>query len=114
MRLGLVLAALTGVVLATSSIACGADRDQGTSRPPGAVSPKYKALWMGEWVACSHRSLHGLAQELHLKVPAGRKVQVTATMLAKVAEAPLWNLQQELDVAVDGCRNGILWRFYHQ
>jgi hypothetical protein len=114
MRLRFMLAALLGAVLASASVALGADRDQGISRPPGAIAPKYKALWMGEWVACSHKSLRGLAQELHLKVPAGRKVQVTATMVAKVAEAPLWNLQQELDVAVNGCRNGILWRFYHQ
>ena len=23
-------------------------------------------------------------------------------------------LQEELAVAIDGCRNGILWRYYHE
>jgi hypothetical protein len=111
MRLGVVLVALLSVVFATASVA--SDQDQGRQRPPAMLSPHYKALWMGEWAACWHQSLHGLATELHLKVPAGRTPQVTATVIAKFAEAPLWNVQQELVTAVDGCRNGILWRFYH-
>jgi hypothetical protein len=46
-------------------------------------------------------------------VPAGRTPQVTAKLVATVAENALWNLDQEFKTAVDGCRNGILWRFYH-
>ena len=109
MRLGVVLVALLSVVFATAALAS----DHGSQRPPAALSPHYKALWMGEWAACWHQPLHGLATELHLKVPAGRTLQVTAKVIAKVAEAPLWNVQQELVTAIDGCRNGILWRFYH-
>jgi hypothetical protein len=114
MRLRIVLAALLSAVFATAAIAAAADQDQGRQRPPAALTEHYKALWMGEWAACRHRSLHGLANELHLKVPAGRTPQVTAKVIARAAEGTLWNLQEELTTAVDGCRNGILWRFYHE
>ena len=116
MRLRVVLAAGLGAVFATVSIAAAvaSDQDQGRQRPPAALSDHYKALWMGEWVACRHRTLHGLAKELHLNVPAGRTPQVTAKLIAKIAEGPLWSLQEEFTTAVDGCRNGILWRFYHE
>ena len=40
--------------------------------------------------------------------------QVAAILIAKKAEAPLWNIEAELDAAIDGCRNGILWRYYHE
>jgi hypothetical protein len=114
MRVRVVLAAVLSAVFATTAAAVASDQDQGRQRPPSALSDHYKALWMGEWAACRHRSLHGIATELHLKVPAGRTPQVTATVIARTAEAPLWNLQAELTAAVDGCRNGILWRFYHE
>jgi len=116
MRLRVVLAAVLGAVFATGSIAAAvaSDQDQGRQRPPAALSDHYKALWMGEWVACRHRTLHGLAKELRLKVPAGRTPQVTAKLIAKIAEGPLWSLREEFTTAVDGCRNGILWRFYHE
>ena len=114
MRVPVVLAAVLSAVLATAAAAVASDQDQGRQRPPAALSDHYKALWMGEWAACRHHSLHGLAKELHLTVPAGRTVQVTAKVIAKTAEAPLWNIQAELTAAVDGCRNGILWRFYHE
>src|SRR6266702_1700693 len=107
MRLRVVLAAVLTAVFATAAVALAAGRDQGRDRPPVALTDHYKALWMGEWVACRHRSLHRLANELHLKVPAGRTPQVTATVIAKVAEAPLWSIDQEFVTAVDGCRNGI-------
>jgi len=71
-------------------------------------------IWMSEWVACRHSSLRHLAAELHMKVPAGRSPQVTAKIIAKTAEEPLWDLESEFVVAVDGCRNGILWRYYHE
>src|SRR4029077_1856126 len=113
MRVRVVLAAVLSAVFATTAAAVAADQDQGRQRPPAALNAHYKALWMGEWVACGHHSLHGLATELHVKVPAGRTLQVTAKLIAKIAEGPLWNIEQELTTAVDGCRNGILWRFYH-
>jgi len=114
MRVRVVLAAVLGAVFATAAVAVASDQDQGRQRPPAALSDHYKALWMGEWVACRHHSLHGLAKELHLKVPAGRTPQVTAKLVAEIAEEPLWSLQAEFTTAVDGCRNGILWRFYHE
>ena len=113
MRVRIVLAAALSVVFATAAVAAASDRDQGRQRPPAALTDHYKAVWMGEWVACGHRSLHGLAKELKLKVPAGRSPQVTAKVIAKAAEGPLWNLNEEFATAVDGCRNGILWRYYH-
>ena len=103
------LAGVLGVVLATAAFAS----DQGRSRPPATLKTQEKVIWMGEWAACRHRSLRGLANELGLKVPPGRTPQVMAKIIAKTAEAPLWNLQSELITAVDGCRNGILWRYYH-
>ena len=110
--MGFVLAALLSAVFVPAAF--GADQDQGRWRPPAALSPHYKALWMGEWAACRHQRLSKFAHELHLKVPAGRTPQVAAKIIAKAAEGPLWNLQEEFDTAVDGCRNGILWRFYHE
>jgi hypothetical protein len=114
MRLRIVLAAVIGAVLMTAAVAVASDQDHGRQRPPAALTDHYKALWMGEWAACRHHSLHGLAKELNLKVPAGRTPQVTARMIAKVAEGTLWNINKEFTTAVDGCRNGILWRFYHE
>jgi hypothetical protein len=113
MRVRIVLATALSAVFATAAVAVASGRDEGRQRPPAALSDHYKAVWMGEWGACGRRSLHGLAKELHLKVPAGRTPQVTAKLVATVAENALWNLDQEFNTAVDGCRNGILWRFYH-
>jgi len=113
MRLGVVAAGLLSAVFVTTALAARADQDTGRFTPPAKLSAHYKAVWMGEWVACKHTSLRRLAAELNLKVPAARSVQVTALIIAKTAEAPLWNIKQELDAGIDGCRNGILWRFYH-
>jgi hypothetical protein len=114
MRTGvvLVLAAVLGVAIAAASFA--ADLDKGSQRPPAKLRTPDKVIWMGEWAACRHQSLRGLANELGLKVPAGRSPQMMAKIIAKVAEAPLWNLESEFVTAVDGCRNGILWRYYHE
>jgi hypothetical protein len=116
MRSGVVLAALLGVVFATSSFA--AVGDTGRDRPPTKLSARLtendKALWMGEWVACRHLRLGKLASMMGVKIPSGRTPQAAATQVARLAEAPLWNLKEELVIAVDGCRNGILWRFYHE
>jgi hypothetical protein len=109
MRLGVVLAALLSAVFASTALAL----DTGRSRPPGSLTEDGKALWMGEWVACQHTRLGALASEMHVKIPAGRSVQLVARLVAKTAEEPLWSLDSELATGVDGCRNGILWRFYH-
>ena len=116
MRFGFVLAALIGVVLATAAVAAAVDK--GSDRPPTKLAlpltEKDKALWMGEWAACRNMRLSKFAKLMRIKIPPGRTPQVAARLVAKTAEAPLWNLENELHVAVDGCRNGILWRFYHE
>jgi hypothetical protein len=116
MRFGFVLAALIGVVLATAAVAAAVDK--GSDRPPAKLAEKLtendKALWMGEWAACRHMRLSKFAKLIGVKIPSGRTPQVAAMLIAQTAEAPLWNLQNELHVATDGCRNGILWRFYHE
>jgi hypothetical protein len=111
----------TGVVLTLAAVAfalcvsavLAADTDKGRSRPPVALTEDGKALWMGEWVACTHKRLGALAKEIGVKVTSGRPVQVAARLIARKAETPLWNIGDELDTAIDGCRNGILWRYYH-
>ena len=104
------LAVLLGAAPAAAAVAS----DTGRLRPPARLSEEHKSIWIGEWAACRHQKLGALANELGLKVPAGRTPQVSAKLIAKVAEAPLWNLEAELITAIDGCRNGILWRFYHE
>src|ERR1700694_3758149 len=100
MRLRIVLTAVIGSVFASgAAVAVAADQDQGRQRPPAALTEHYKALWMGEWAACRHHSLHGLAKELNLKVPAGRTPQVAARMIAKIAEGALWNINKEFTTA---------------
>ena len=113
MRTGVVLM-LAAVAFALSmSAVLAADTDKGRSRPPLALTEDSKALWMGEWVACTHKRLGALAKEIGVKVTSGRPVQVAARLIARKAETPLWNVGDELDTAIDGCRNGILWRYYH-
>ena len=114
MRLGVVLAlaAVTFALCASAAFASG--QDQGLLRPPARLSESAKTIWMGEWVACRHERLGRLAKIIGIKIPPGRAPQVAATLIAKKAEAPLWELDSDLATAVDGCRNGILWRYYHE
>jgi hypothetical protein len=109
MRLGVLLAALLCAVFTATAFAA----DTGRSRPPAQLTEDQKSLWMGEWAACQHTRLGALASEIGIKIPSGRTPQVAARLIAKTAEAPLWNLEGELRTAIDGCRNGILWRYYH-
>ena len=108
----LLLALVLGAVFAASAVA--ASVDMGRDRPPAKLSEEHKSIWMSEWVACTHQSLGKLAKEFGMKIPSGRTPQTAARLIARVAESPLWNLEEELVTAVDGCRNGILWRYYHQ
>ena len=114
MRTGVVLVlALTALALCTSA-ALAADTDKGRQRPPLALSEDGKTIWMGEWAACTHKRLGALAREIGVKMTSGRPVQVLARLIARKAETPLWTVDQEqLETAIDGCRNGILWRYYH-
>jgi len=114
MRTGVVLL-LAAVAFALSvSAAVAADTDKGRQRPPLALTEDSKSVWMGEWVACTHKRLGALANEIGVKVTSGRPVQVVARLIARKAETPLWNNgSDDLETAIDGCRNGILWRYYH-
>jgi len=114
MRTGVVLllAAVTAALAVTAAFA--ADTDRGRQRPPARLTESNKSVWMGEWVACRHKRLSALAKEIGIRIPSGRAPQVAAILIAKKAEAPLWNIEAELDAAIDGCRNGILWRYYHE
>ena len=113
MRAGVVLLLAVVAFALCGSAALAADTDKGRQRPPLALSEDSKSIWMGEWVACTHKRLGALAKEIGVKVTSGRPVQMVARLIAQKAEAPLWNVSEELETAIDGCRNGILWRFYH-
>jgi hypothetical protein len=112
----------TGVVLVLAVLACalgvaaasavGADR--GRDRPPARLTEDGKSVWMTEWVACRHDRLGKLAKIIGVKVTSSRTPQLIATLIAKKAEAPLYDPSTDLATAVDGCRNGILWRYYHE
>jgi len=112
----------TGVVLVLAAMACvlcaaaafASDTDRGRLRPPAALPEQNKSIWMTEWVACRHERLSRLAKTIGVKITSGRAPQVVAVLIAKKAEAPLYDLQSELAAAIDGCRNGILWRYYHE
>jgi hypothetical protein len=114
MRTGVVLVLAAAVFALAGAVALAADKDTGRWRPPPALTEDHKAIWMGEWVACRHLKLAKLAHTIGVKIPPGRPPQVAARLIAKKAEAPLWILADELQAAVDGCRNGILWRYYHE
>jgi hypothetical protein len=115
MRAGVVflLAVAASALFATAALA--ADRDTGRLRPPAALAEANKSIWMTEWVACRHERLGKLAKQIGIKVTSGRPPQVVAVLIAKKAEAPLYdNDAIQLKIAIDGCRNGILWRYYHE
>jgi len=113
----------TGVSLVLAAVACAvcvaaafaSDTDRGRLRPPSALADQKKSIWMTEWVACRHERLARLAKQIGIKITSSRAPQVVAILIARKAEAPLYdNDATELAVAIDGCRNGILWRYYHE
>jgi len=113
MRTGLVLvlAASIGTLCAAAAIASVSDR--GAFRPPAKLTDASKTIWMTEWVACDHTKLGALARSVGVKIPSSRPPQVAAKLIAEKAETLLYDIESERTVAVDGCRNGILWRYYH-
>jgi hypothetical protein len=105
------LAAVTSALVVATALA---STDRGRSRPPLQLTEDNKSVWMSEWVACRHMRLSALAKEIGVKITSARPPQVLAILIAKKAEAPLYEVGEALDAAVDGCRNGILWRYYHE
>ena len=110
----LAVAFLLAAVTAALAVAALASTDRGRLRPPLQLTEDNKAVWMSEWVACRHMRLSKLAKVIGVKVTASRPPQVLAILIARKAEAPLYEIGEVRDAAVDGCRNGILWRYYHE
>jgi hypothetical protein len=110
LRALVVLAALTLVPISAAATRAS---DQGRDRPPAVLKEEFKTIWMTEWVACNRIKMGTLASQIHMKIPAGRSPQVSAIVLAKRAMLFLYDTDPEIKTAVDGCRNGILWRYYH-
>jgi hypothetical protein len=107
------LAVLLGAVLATSLTAGAATIDKGSDSPPGKLSSDAKAIWMTEWVACWRVSMSDLSKVLRVPVRSGATPQQAAKKLAHRAVFLLYETEPELVVGADGCRNGILWNYYH-
>lgn len=84
----------------------------GTSRPPGTITEDHKTIWMTEWVACNRITMPVLARQLQVQVPKTTPLQASR-ILAQRAMQFLYETTAEMNVAIDGCRNGILWRFFH-
>ncbi len=111
---GIVVVALLALALAGASLAAGATRgDRGNDRPPAHLSDDGKSIWMTEWTACWRVTMGRLSNVLHIPVRAGASPQQAAARLAHRAVWLLYETQPETLTAADGCRNGILWRYYH-
>ena len=103
------------IALALASVGLGAGVDKGASRPPTNLTNYHKAIWMSEWVACWRPlTLQGLARELNMTKLKIYNPQQAARVLSKRAMRFLYEDPFELKTAIEGCRNGILWRFYHE
>jgi hypothetical protein len=109
----LILLGVVAVVLPATAVSAGVDK--GISKPPRHLTNYHKAIWMSEWVACWRPStMRDLARELnmtHLKI---FNPQQGARALSKRAMRFLYEDPEEAKTALEGCRNGILWRFYHE
>jgi hypothetical protein len=103
------------VALAVPAAAATAGVDKGLEKPPAHLTSHHKAIWMSEWVACWRvYTLQQFTREL--KIPNAKiyTPQQGAKMLSVRAMRFLYEDPDELVTARDGCRNGILWRFYHE
>src|SRR4249919_3314149 len=112
-RLWLVaLVSSVALVLPAASLSAGVDK--GLSKPPSRLTNYHKAIWMSEWVEWWRvKTLQKLARGL--KMPKAKIVtpQQGARMLSIRAMRFLYEDPEEIETALEGCRNGILWRFYH-
>ena len=113
MRRGGLLLFVVSALAAPGATAASTGSDKGTDRPPATLSPSAKALWMTEWTACWHERMSRLSAILSVPIKPGYTPQIAARKLSKRAMKDLYQTQRELDIGADGCRNGILWRYYH-
>jgi hypothetical protein len=67
---------------------------------------------MTEWVACNRITITTLARQLQVKVPQTTPLHASK-LLAKRAMRFLYETDVEMRAAIDGCQNGILWRYFH-
>src|SRR5262245_62253284 len=87
--------------------------DKGRQKPPASLTNSHKAIWMSEWVACWRvKTLQQFARELKMTKVQFHTPQQSARLLSKRAMMFLYEDPLELKTAIEGCRNGILWRFY--
>ncbi|HEY4346444.1 MAG TPA: hypothetical protein VGM80_02570 [Gaiellaceae bacterium] len=117
------VALFAGAALGAGTAAAAVRLDRGSDRPPAAVpstagsklhlTSDGKSIWMTEWSACWHVTLNHLSKTLHIPVRAGQTPQLVAKKLATRAVFLLYETSPETFAAKDGCRNGILWRYYH-
>ena len=107
--LGLLAGAVLGVAVATGAVRV----DRGSDRPPGRLTDDGKSIWMTEWTACWRVKMSRLSSILHIPIRAGTTPQQAAKKLSHRAVFLLYETRPELLTAADGCRNGILWRYYH-
>jgi hypothetical protein len=109
----LVLVGLVALIVPATGLSSGVDK--GTSRPPAKLTNYHKAIWMSEWVACWRPlTMKQLARELRMSKLKIFTPQQGARVLSKRAMRFLYEDPAEAKTAVEGCRNGILWRFYHE
>ena len=107
------LLGLVALVLPTTAVAASVDK--GLFKPPRNLTDYHKAIWMSEWVACWRvKTLQQFARELKITKPRFTTPQQSARMLSVRAMQFLYEDPAELKIAREGCRNGILWRFYHE
>jgi hypothetical protein len=112
LRLFLLLAL---VAVALPATAASAIVDKGRDKPPKYLPNYHKAVWMSEWVACWRPlTMKALARELRLSYAKITTPQQGARLLSERAMRFLYEDPLEKQAALDGCRNGILWRFYHE
>jgi hypothetical protein len=116
--LAFVAGAAIGVAVATAD----SQLDKGRDRPPASVpapdgtlglTSDRKAIWMTEWSACWNVSMAHLSKVLRIPIRPGVTPQQAANRLATRAVWLLYETTPETLAAKDGCRNGILWRYYH-
>ena len=120
---GRALAALAvGAALGAAGGTAAGGIDKGSDRPPAyvpaptgrlALTSDGKSIWMTEWGACWRLTMHSLARELSVPIRSGVTPQQAARRLATRAVFLLYETTPETLAARDGCRNGVLWRYYH-
>jgi hypothetical protein len=111
---GTIATALAAVATLGASLgASAAGSDKGKDRPPTVLTSDFQSIWMTEWAACWRVPMSHMSKVLHIPVRSGTTPQQAAKKLAHRAVMLLYETEPELLAAADGCRNGILWRYYH-